>query len=102
MTKVTTLTGVYNVQGQSFTQPGIDFRLILSERKNSTPTHPKLFLIAKPLHGDVFQDGRNYRYISSLFQDKQPNHYHFDFEGVSYNLLIEGKTAKIEGGGKVL
>ena len=102
MTNVQTLTGVYNFQGSSFTHPGFDFKLILSERKHPSEKQPQKFLIAKPIRGKTFPDGTGYFYVSSLYPDPVPNQYHFDFQGVPYTLAITGNLAQIQREDKAL
>lgn len=94
MTNVETLTGTYNVAGSTLTQPGVNFKLVVTTRNNPEAKKTKHFLIAKPLERK-FSDGSSYVYISSLFPAAEKESFKLDFEGKRYLLKLSGNTAEI-------
>jgi hypothetical protein len=76
--------GILERKGKTLTAQGV--KLLISERKTTTPTKPKYFLVDKV----------NNQYVSSLFETEALHTYRFDFKGVKYLLTLNPTQATIK------
>jgi len=77
------LVGIFERKGKTLTAQGV--KLLISERKQPTPTKPKYFLVDKVSN----------RYVSSLFETEGLYTYNFDHNGVKYLLTLNPTSATI-------
>jgi hypothetical protein len=75
--------GILERKGKTLTAQGV--KLLISERKQPTPTKPKYFLVDKVSN----------RYVSSLFETEGLYTYNFDYNGVKYLLTLQPTHATI-------
>lgn len=78
------LVGNFQREGNTLIAQGV--KLLISERKQPTPTKPKYFLVDKV----------NNQYVSSLFETEALHTYRFDFKGVKYLLTLNPTQATIK------
>jgi len=78
------LVGNFQREGNTLIAQGV--KLLISERKTTTPTKPKYFLVDKV----------NNQYVSSLFETEALHTYRFDFKGVKYLLTLNPTQATIK------
>jgi len=77
------LVGIFERKGKTLTAQGV--KLLISERKQPTPTKPKYFLVDKVSN----------QYVSSLFETEGLHTYNFDHNGVRYLLTLQPTQATI-------
>jgi hypothetical protein len=82
--------GTYQREGAKLISGTIT--LLISERKQITPTKPKFFIVDKSTPKGC--------YISSLFPIRASNTtgevlYHFDYKSIKYKLILNEATAQI-------
>lgn len=77
------LVGIFQREGKTLTAQGV--KLLISERKQPTPTKPKYFLVDKVSN----------QYVSSLFETEALYTYNFDHKGVKYLLTLHPTYATI-------
>lgn len=75
--------GIFQRKGKTLTAQGV--KLLISERKQPTPTKPKYFLVDKVSN----------QYVSSLFETEGLHTYNFDYKGVKYLLTLHPTYATI-------
>ena len=78
------LVGNFERKWQTLTAQGV--KLLISERKTTTPKKPKYFLVDKVSN----------QYVSSLFETEAIHTYRFDFKGVKYLLTLNPTQATIK------
>lgn len=78
------LVGNFQREGNTLIAQGV--KLLISERKTTTPNKPKYFLVDKV----------NNQYVSSLFETEALHTYRFDFKGVKYLLTLNPTQATIK------
>jgi hypothetical protein len=83
-TSSNSFVGIFERKGKTLTAPGV--KLLISERKTTTPNKPKYFLVDKVSN----------QYVSSLFETEATHTYRFDFKGVKYLLTLNPNQATIK------
>ena len=81
------IVGHYPIRGKQLIAQ--DYKLIILERKKTTPSKPKNYILAKLNTGET-------EYISSMYSTTQDGVFKIDYLGQEYTLTIEGSTAKFK------
>jgi hypothetical protein len=82
-TSSNSFVGIFERKGKTLTAQGV--KLLISERKTTTPNKPKYFLVDKV----------SSQYVSSLFETDALYTYNFDHNGIKYLLTLHPNQATI-------